>query len=156
MLWELDRPSWRLKKTPLWDRLVLRCRRTGIQLVIIDTVSRTFGGVGFIERHVIQFIDEMLRLAEAIRGVVLLLQHPSQAGRKSGTGMAGSTQWEDAVRSRLYVHKHDALGLVIEGMKANYSGNGNAPPLKIEWQKGVFVPVAPSMPRDYSEARGGG
>jgi len=29
-------------------------------------------------------------------------------------------------------------------------------PIKLEWRRGVFVPVEPPMPRDYSEARGGG
>jgi RecA-family ATPase len=148
----LDRPTWSMKRTPLMEKLILRCRRTGIQMVIIDTVSRTFGGRNFEERHVIQYIDEMLHLAELIHGIVLLLQHPSQAGRKSGTGMAGSTQWEDAVRSRLYVHKHQALGLVVENMKRNYSGESK--PIKLEWRKGVFERVEMPAPRDYSEAGG--
>lgn len=153
-LMALDRPTWSMKPTPLMEKLKQRCRRTGIQMVIIDTVSRTFGGRNFEERHVIQYIDEMLHLAELIRGVVLLLQHPSQAGRRSGTGMAGSTQWEDAVRSRLYVHKHQALGLVMEDMKANYSAK--AEPIKLEWRQGIFERVEPPLPRDYSEPSGYG
>ncbi len=148
-LMELDRSIWRMKRTPLMEKLILRCRRTGIQLVIIDTVTKTFGGRQDDARHVTQFIDEMQRVAELIRGVVLLTQHPSMYGRKSGTGESGSVQWENAVRSRLYVYKHQALGLVLEGMKANYSAK--AAPLKIEWRRGVFEPVAPPAPRDYSE-----
>ncbi len=151
-LMKLDRPSWQMKRTPLMESLILRCRRTGIQLVIIDTVSKTFGGRLMDERDVTQFIAEMQRLAEMIRGVVLLTQHPSMAGRRSGTGESGSVQWESAVRSRLYVHKHQALGLVIEGMKANYSAK--APPLKIEWRRGVFERVEPVPARDYTEAGG--
>ncbi len=115
-------------------------------------MSRTFGGQNYVERQVTQFIDEMLRLAEAIRGVVLLTQHPSMAGRRSGTGESGTVQWENAVRSRLYVHKHQALGLVLEGMKANYAAK--APPLKIEWRRGVFERVETAPARDYSEPGG--
>ena len=147
-LMELDRATWRMKRTALMDKLSVRCLRTGIQLIIIDTVAKTFAGRDFEARLVTQFIDEMQRLAEAIRGVVLLTQHPSMAGRK-GTGESGSVQWESAVRSRLFVHKHQALGLVIEQMKSNYSGK--AAPMKIEWRKGVFERVEPPTPRDYTE-----
>jgi RecA-family ATPase len=149
-LMELDRAAgWRMKRTTLMDDLILRCRRTGIQLVIIDTVSKTFAGRLMDERDVTQYLAEMQRLAEMIRGVVLLTQHPSMSGRKSGTGESGSVQWESGVRARLYVHKHQALGLVVEGMKQNYSAK--APPMKIEWQRGVFVPVEAPPARDYSE-----
>jgi RecA-family ATPase len=152
ILMEPERFTRKMVRTKLMDDVILRCRRTGIQLLIIDTVSKTFGGRNFDELQVTQFVDEMLRVAELIRGTVLLTQHPSMAGRKSGTGEAGTVQWESAVRSRLYVHKHQALGLVLESMKANYSGK--TPPMKIEWRQGVFVPVEPPAPRDYSEAGG--
>ena len=149
LLMEPERFTRKMQRTRLFDQLILRCRRTGVQLVIIDTVSRTFGGRNFDELQVLSFIDECLRLAEMIRGIVLLTQHPSMAGRRSGTGESGTVQWENAVRSRLYVHKHQALGLILENMKANYSQK--APPIKIEWQRGIFVPVDQPMPRDYSE-----
>lgn len=152
LLMEPERYTGKMLRTPLFDEVILRCRRTGVQLVVIDTVSRTFGGRNFNELQVIQYIDEMQRLAEMIRGVVLLTQHPSMAGRKSGTGESGTVQWENAVRSRLYVHKHQALGLVIEGMKQNYAAK--APPLKIEWRRGVFERVEAPAARDYSEPEG--
>jgi len=150
ILMEPERFSRKMQRTALMDKLILRCRRTGIQLVIIDTVAKTFAGQNFDERMVTQFLDEMQRLAELIRGVVLLTQHPSMSGRRSGTGEAGTVQWEAGVRSRLYVHKHQALGLVIEGMKSNYASK--APPLKIEWRRGVFKPVEAPPPPDYSES----
>jgi RecA-family ATPase len=151
-LMELDRPTWRMKRTALMEKLILRCRRCGIQMVIVDTVAKTFGGQNFNERHVTEYFVEMQRLAKLIRGVVLLTQHPSMSGRRSGTGESGSVQWEGAARSRLYVHKHQALGLVLEGMKANYAAK--APPLKIEWRRGVFERVEPEPARDYSEPGG--
>lgn len=148
-LMEPERFTRQMQRTPLMDKLILRCRRTGIQLVIIDTVSDTFGGRDMDGRQVRQFVKEMRRLAVMIRGIVLLLQHPSMYGRKTGTGESGSVQWENAVRSRLYVYKHQALGLVLEGMKANYAAK--APPLKIRWDRGAFVVDQPEA-RDYTEA----
>lgn len=146
-LMALDRREWRMVRTPLFDKLEKRCRRTGVQLVIIDTVTKTFGGRDMDARLVTQFIDEMQRLAEMIRGVVLLTQHPSMYGRKTGTGESGSVQWESAVRSRLYVHKHQALGLVIESMKANYSKK--AEPIRLEWRRGTFERVDPAPVASY-------
>ena len=148
-LMEPERFSRKMQRTALMDKLETRCLRTGIQIVIIDTVSKTFAGQNFDERMVTQYVDEMHRLAELIGGIVLLTQHPSMSGRKSGTGESGSVQWEAAVRSRLYVHKHQALGLVVESMKANYSAK--APPIKLEWRHGLFWRVEPPTARDYSE-----
>jgi RecA-family ATPase len=147
-LMEPERWTRKMERTPLFEQLILRCRRTGIQLVIIDTVAKTFGGQSFNERQVTQFVDEMQRFAELIHGVVLLTQHPSMSGRKTGTGESGTVQWESAVRSRLYVHKHQALGLVLEQMKSNYAAK--APPMKIEWRQGIFEPVE-TPAQDYSE-----
>jgi RecA-family ATPase len=136
-LMALDRATWSMKPTALMTTLRRLCRNLGVQMVIIDTVAKTFGGRDMDARQVTAYIDEMQRLAEAIRGVVLLTQHPSMSGRKTGTGESGSVQWESAVRSRLYVHKHQALGLIVESMKSNYSMKQE--PMKIQWERGVFV-----------------
>lgn len=146
-LMEPERFTRQMQRTPLMDKLILRCRRLGIQIVIIDTVSDTFGGRDMDGRQVRQFVKEMRRLAEMINGIVLLLQHPSMYGRKTGTGEAGSVQWESAVRSRLYVHRHQQLGLIIESMKANYAQK--AEPIKLEWQRGVFQRIEPDLAPSY-------
>jgi RecA-family ATPase len=132
------------------DRLVTRCRRTGVQYVIIDTTTKTFAGNQNDPRHVTAFVDELQKLAIAIDGIVILTQHPSMRGRLTGTGESGSVQWENAVRSRLYLHTHKAKGLILEGMKANYSEKPE--PLALEFKHGVFAIRTPELPRDHTES----
>ena len=146
---ELDRPTWRLKPTALYDKLVLRCRRTGIQYVILDTVAKVYGGNQIDPRQVSDFVRLWHLLAQAINGIVLMTQHPSRSGRKEGHGESGSVQWESSVRSRLYFHEDQHNDLILEGRKANYGPK--LKPIKLEWRRGVFCPVEPPMPRDYSE-----
>lgn len=150
ILMELHRPTWRLKPTQLWNKLVVRCRRTGIQYVIIDTTAKTFGGNQSDPRQVGDYVGEAHRLAILINGVVLLTQHPSMYGRRSGTGESGSVQWENSVRARLYLHKHKTQGLILEGMKANYGPKPK--PLPLEWRRGVFSVREAAIPRDHTEA----
>lgn len=150
ILMALDRPTWRLKPEPLWNKLVTRCRRTGIQYVIIDTTAKTFGGNQSDPRQVGDYVSAMQQLAILINGVVLLTQHPSMYGRRSGTGESGSVQWENSVRARLYLHKHKTQGLILEGRKANY---GPIPkPLPLKWSRGVFVIHEADVPRDHTES----
>jgi len=154
LLMEIDRDKssptyWHMKRTTLMTQLVTRCRRLGIQYLIVDTVARTFGGQVQNAAQVIEFVDEMRRLAILIGGVVILMQHPSQTGRSNGSGMAGSTQWEDATRGRLYIHRHQAHGLVIEGLKSNYAAKME--PVKLEWRRGVFERIEPPAPRNWTD-----
>lgn len=150
ILMSLDRPTWRLKPEPLWHKLVTRCRRTGIQYVIIDTTAKTFGGNQSDPRQVGDYVMEMHKLAILIDGVVILTQHPSMYGRKSGTGESGSVQWENSCRARLYLHNHKTKGLILEGMKANYSKKPDSIPL--EWKFGTFRVREPEIPRDHTES----
>jgi RecA-family ATPase len=49
-----------------------------------------------------QFIGLLKRLARKHDCAFLLLAHPSLTGLNTGSGMSGSTGWNNAVRSRLY------------------------------------------------------
>ena len=147
-----QRASWRLEGTRLLDKLTVRCRRLGVQYVILDTLTKTFRGNLNDPAQVDDYITLMRRLAITIQGVVILTQHPSMAGRALGTGEAGATTWSNAVRARLYLHKHKALGLVLQGMKSNYGRNMD--PLPLRWERGVFERVEQPAARDYSEPEG--
>jgi hypothetical protein len=152
LLMELDRPTWRMKRTPLMDQLYVRCRKHGIQYLILDTVAKVYGGNQIDPRQVSDFVTEWHRFARDIAGIVLMTQHPSRSGRKEGHGESGSVQWESSVRSRLYFHEDAHNDLILEGRKANYSAKPK--PIKLEWRKGVFEPIEAPPPRDYTEAGG--
>ena len=152
VLMRLMRPAWKMERTSLMDKLVVRCRRTGVQYVVVDTATQTFSGNQNDENQVVAYVNEFRRLAVAIQGVVIFTKHPSMAGRALGTGESGNVAWANSVRARLYLHQHKALGLVLEGMKANYSGK--LKPVPLRWSQGVFERIEPEVVRDYSEAGG--
>src|SRR4029077_15735317 len=85
--------------------------------------------------------SEVRQCVSLLRGVcldfdtsVILLAHPSLSGISSGSGLSGSTAWNNSVRSRLYlksekkkdgdqdeVDEGDGSGRILEFMKSNYS-----------------------------------
>ena len=149
VLVRLARPAWKMERTSLMDKLVVRCRRTGVQFVIVDTSTQTFAGNQNDEMQVVGYVNEFRRLAIAIQGIVIFTKHPSMAGRALGTGESGNVAWNNSVRARLYLHEHKALGLVLDGMKANYGPK--LKPVPLRWERGVFERVEAPAPRDYSE-----
>ena len=75
-----------------------------IRLVIIDTVADTFGGNENDRSQVRQFVQRALgQIALKIDGSVICCAHPSRAGLQSGSGDSGSTGWNNAFRSRIYL-----------------------------------------------------
>jgi RecA-family ATPase len=137
----LDRSSWSMRPTKLLASVTQRCIDLGAEYLVIDTVARVFAGNSRDERHVLEFATMMRRIATAMNGVVILVMHPSLTGRTNGSGEAGSVQWNNAVRSRVYLHKDKKDGLVLEIMKGNYARSGDKIPL--EWKEGVYVVRGP-------------
>lgn len=118
-----------------------------IRLVIIDTAADTFGGNENDRGQVRQFVQRALgQIALKIDGAVICCAHPSRAGLQTGTGDSGSTGWNNAFRSRIYL-KHvdpqpneppDPMARIIERKKANYASRNDE--IKLHWQNGVIVP----------------
>ncbi len=133
--------------TPLYHEIAEHAADIDAQLVVLDSLHDLFGGNEIMRTHARQFIGLMRRLALRLNGAVLLCAHPSLAGINSGTGTSGSTAWNNAVRSRLYLTKPDDEGAdhgarILKTMKANYGPLGSD--IELTWQRGVFVRNAPS------------
>jgi RecA-family ATPase len=84
--------------------------------------------------------------ATARHNALVLTAHPSLAGLNSGKGTSGSTQWNNAFRSRMYFRGEekeskddeiDANYRELEVMKANYAVKGEI--VRLRWNNGVFV-----------------
>ena len=106
-------------------------------LVILDSLHDFFAGNENARPQARQFINQLRRIAMLINGSVLLLAHPSQAGLSSKSGNAGSTAWNNTVRSRLYLTREEESGpLVLKTMKANYAPNGGR--IRVEYRGGMF------------------
>jgi len=118
-------------------------REEAIELIVIDTVADVFGGNENFRAEVRSFIAHMRELARINDGAVLLMAHPSVAGQASGTGLSGSTAWNNSVRSRLYLTKpknaedDDEDCRELRGMKSNYGASGAK--LKLKYEAGAFV-----------------
>jgi RecA-family ATPase len=116
-------------------------------LTILDVLADMFSGDENSRPQSRQFIGLLKKLARDHDCAFLLLAHPSLTGMSTGTGMSGSTGWNNAVRSRLYFQTAKASDgtepdknlRTIEGKKSNYGVPGGK--IDLEWKKGLFVPV---------------
>ncbi|MCJ1959893.1 AAA family ATPase [Novosphingobium mangrovi (ex Hu et al. 2023)] len=108
-------------------------------LIVLDTLADLFGGEENNRAQVRQFVGMLRGLALEFDAAVLLLAHPSLTGMNNGSGLSGSTAWNNSVRSRLYLKKHEANanGRILETMKANYGTTGGQ--VVLEWKTGAFV-----------------
>lgn len=141
----LDRKEWKMVVTDLFVRMVERCRDLGVSYVVIDTATQTFAGNQNDEQQVVQFCNQLRRLAVAIQGCVIITKHPSVAGRALGTGESGSVSWSNSVRSRLYLHRDKNDQTVLKTMKSNYGKIGDTIPLI--WERGCFILADPRPAR---------
>ena len=144
-LWE--RNTGAMKRQAVWERLRADALAFRADVVIIDTLADVYSGSEIDRAQVSAFVKSCLgRLAQEIGGSVIVLGHPSAAGKSSGTGTSGSTAWSNAARSRLYLRfpKGADRGNFreLEGMKANYGPKGNL--IKLRWAKGTFEAISVS------------
>lgn len=117
----------------------------GAQLLILDSLHDLFPGNENNRVQARQFINLLRRFAMDSDGAVVLTAHPSLSGLNTGSGMSGSTAWNNAVRSRLYLTRpKDDDGntdsdddRVLHRKKANYAGQGDR--LDLSWKDGVLV-----------------
>lgn len=146
--------QWRAgEPSPLWTRIQNDVLDFGAQIVVLDSLHDFFGGNENSRPQARQFIGLLRGLAMRINGAVVLTSHPSMSGRSLGTGEAGSTAWNNAVRSRLYLTSPKAgvdedAGAepdkrVLSTKKANYTRRAGE--IKLEWRDGVFVSDEPDQ-----------
>jgi RecA-family ATPase len=128
----------------------------GARLVILDSLHDLFAGNENSRPEARGFVNLLRQIALAIDGAVLLNAHPSVAGLNSGTGSSGSTAWNNAVRSRLYLKRPDGDDAdpdvrILDTKKSNYGPLGSA--IEIKWKDGVFVRETPVTGDPYGAAQ---
>jgi len=137
-----------LKPTSLFDALDDYLEALAPSLLVLDTLADLFPGNENDRAQARQFIGMLRGLAIRHQCAVLLLAHPSLSGLNSGSGMSGSTGWNNSVRSRLYLERVTQDGYeanpdarVLSTKKANFGRTGGE--ISMSWQGGVFVADAP-------------
>jgi RecA-family ATPase len=136
--------------TPLFEQLLTEAKNFGAELVITDTLADVFSGNENDRGQARIFVQQTLALlARELKGAVLALAHPSRSGITSGTGESGSTGWDAAFRSRLYLETPkpeagdppDPYARLLTRKKANYALRDAV--IEMRWQNGVFVTKTP-------------
>lgn len=133
------RRSRELELTALAGRITDLLTEFRPKLLILDTAADVFGGDEINRKQVRFFVSMLRRFAMDCDLAVLLLSHPSVQGMQSGTGLSGSTAWNNSVRSRLYftADKTDEDLRLLKNMKANYGKKGAE--TKLRWHEGAFI-----------------
>jgi RecA-family ATPase len=134
-----------VRVTPIYEALLGWAGTRGVRLVLLDSLHDVFTGNENFRPEAKGFVRALTAMARAINGAVVVLAHPSVAGLDRGSGTSGSTAWNNAVRSRLYLtrvepkkgQKPDGTLRILRTMKANYGRMGSA--IRLKWRGGVFA-----------------
>ena len=133
-----------LQPTALHGAIEKRIAEISPRLVVLDTLADLFPGNENDRAQARQFVAMLRGWAIRHRCAVLLLAHPSKAGLVDGSGLSGSTAWNNSVRSRLYLERirsegiepdTDARRLVL--LKSNYGRTGDE--IGVRYHNGAFV-----------------
>ncbi|HVO01645.1 MAG TPA: AAA family ATPase [Candidatus Cybelea sp.] len=140
--------------TALYDALTDLAEKHKSRLVLLDSLHDVFTGNENYRPAVKAFVRALAQMARRLDAAVVVLAHPSMSGLDRGSGTSGSTAWNNAVRSRLYLTRRepgrggakdgaagDARARVLKTMKANYGAIGTT--IALRWEKGVFVAEEP-------------
>lgn len=122
------------------------------QVVILDNIARLYGCNENDRHQVTTFIAMLTKAARPTGAAIMLLGHPAKGPQSE---YSGSTAWEGAVRSRLYLGRtlpgKEAVGEEApdDGVrylcrrKANYTTRDYR---KIQYVNGVMIPDDPPAP----------
>lgn len=148
-----DSRSSTLQPTPLMGELDQYIGDNKIGFLGLDTLADFHSGQENDRATARQFIGMLRGLSIRHSCTTLLLAHPSLTGISSGTGLSGSTAWNNSVRSRLYFERIMEDGVEadpdvrrLSTKKANYGRTGNE--IIVRWEDGAFVPEAAGDPTD--------
>lgn len=123
--------------TVLMAELRKQCEAIRPSLVILDNIAQLFAGQENVRSEVTSFCNELTGIARAFNCAVLLLGHTAKI---DGSEYSGSTAWDAAVRSRLFLERQDDGTTMLKKSKANYSAMDE---IRVEYRGGAFFPLPP-------------
>ncbi len=135
--WEAGETTW------LHAEIMNHALEFGAQLVALDSLHDIFAGEENRRVQARQFVQGLREIGREIDGAVVLTAHPSLTGLNTGSGMSGSTAWNNAVRSRLYLtetdEQADGAERVLKSKKSNYGPKGGE--IRLRWNAGVYEAI---------------
>jgi RecA-family ATPase len=138
----------RVQPTDLYHRLYRDSCKLRPKLVVLDASSDVYLGNESERGPVRQFMGLCRHLAIGADCGVILAAHPSLTGLNSGSGLSGTTQWHNSVRSRMYLKATNDdeesegpdNGLrELQFMKNQYGPIGTS--IRLHWKDGLYLPV---------------
>ena len=134
----------------LFERLRVHCAEVRPALIIIDNIAQCFIGDELKRCETTAFCNLLTGLAEAGNSAIVLIGHTAKA---QGSEYSGSSAWEAAMRTRLWLKRRETDGLLdLKRQKANYAGLGD---VTLEYREGALVEVDSTGPEVDSEALAG-
>jgi hypothetical protein len=139
--------------SPMMETLRQQIGDFKAEAVILDNIARLYGCNENDRHQVTSFIAMLTKATKPTRAAVMLLGHPAKG---PGSEYSGSTAWEGAVRSRLYLGRtlpdqepttpqdgQDTDTLFLCRRKANYSTRDYR---RIRYVDGVMIPDGVERP----------
>lgn len=118
--------------TILFNRIEAECEEKKPLLLVIDNVAQVYAGMENERHQVTVFCNALTGIAQKYNCCVLLLGHTAKA---EGSQYSGSTAWEAAVRTRLWLNRNDDGTLELRKAKANYSALDT---VTLKWEDGYL------------------
>lgn len=125
----------KLQTTPFADMIEREIERLGPVLVVLDNIAQMYGGAENDRHQVTAFCNLLAGWARRYNCAVLLLGHVAKV---TGSEFSGSTAWEAAVRTRLWLDRRPDGMVELHRKKANYAAQGSA---LLEYRYGAFAEV---------------
>jgi RecA-family ATPase len=138
-----------VRPTPLYDWLYELAGDIKPMMIGIASSANVFAGNENVRTEVQQFIRLLRRIACVARGALLLVTQPSLTGidHKSASheGLAGTTQWHNAVRARAVmatVKAEDGIDTGLRQVKFHKNQYGSpSAACFVRYESGLFLPV---------------
>jgi len=130
---------------PFLAQVEHECERIRPTVLMLDNIAQLFGGLENDRYMVTAFANRLAGIAHRFDCAVLLLGH---VAKMQGSEYSGSTAWEAAVRTRLWMERRDDGLIELHRRKANYAGQGS---VVMEYRHGALVEIDESK-RDESAA----
>lgn len=121
--------------TALHDLIESECARVRPVLLVLDNIAQLFAGSENDRFEVTTFCNVLAGIANRHGCAVLLLGHVAKA---EGSEFSGSTAWEAAVRTRLWLERRGDGLIELHRRKANYAGRDS---VVLEYQHGALVEI---------------
>ena len=150
--------SGKIEPTALYDTMLEMVADIKPVSITIASSANVFAGREIDRSQVQQFVALLTKLAVVAGGSLILVSHPSLAGISTDTGLSGSTQWHNAVRSRYFIkgvksENGEPQGdlRVIEFRKNNYGPITSQ--IVVKYANGMFVPANTTVDQAAHDAQ---